>query len=130
MVDPKSYELAEHFLEEFGTVTEALTMQLAQAIGAVEQDWIPTPSTIRPTREPKSGPSPAGRPTTSMRFASRPAMCDADEALAGQLSEVEGAGADAQHDCMITHQPERDCRLGWFGPTTRDARPSAIAPTA
>jgi hypothetical protein len=40
MVDPKSYELAEYFLDDFGPVVEAMKMQLAQAIQNAVEDWI------------------------------------------------------------------------------------------
>jgi hypothetical protein len=40
LVDPKSYELAEHFLDDFGAVAEALKMQLAKVIQDAVEDWI------------------------------------------------------------------------------------------
>ena len=40
MVDPKSYELAEHFLAGLEPVTEAIKMGLAQHIQDAVEDWL------------------------------------------------------------------------------------------
>ena len=40
MVDPKSYELAEYFLADFGKVPKKLTMQLAEYIQEAVEDWL------------------------------------------------------------------------------------------
>ena len=40
MVDPKSFDLAEYFLADFTGVTPELTMQLAQEVQEVVEDFL------------------------------------------------------------------------------------------
>lgn len=40
MVDPKSYELAEEFLDDFEPVKKDLIMELAQCIQDAIEDWL------------------------------------------------------------------------------------------
>jgi hypothetical protein len=40
MVDPKSYELAEYFLQDFTGVTKEMTMLLAQEVQEVVEDFL------------------------------------------------------------------------------------------